>query len=227
MNKIERRFKQLISLSLGLLRAPFLASRYHIKKGYRHRNKYAHFSAIGAKDQGQKEVYQLAAQMARKNKFRKIIDVGCGSAFKLLREFEGLDFQGIEIGKTYQHLLEKYPDQQWLDGETVNYAQLEAEMVVCSDVIEHVLDPDDLLSKIKSIQGLQCLAISTPDRLLARGWFDYGPPANPTHQREWNGHEFASYLESQGLEIISQQITKYTESTQMLFCRPRNVNRKL
>jgi hypothetical protein len=43
------------------------------------------------------------------------------------------------------------------------------------------------------------MLISTPDRDLARGATDLGPPGNPAHVREWDLGEFAAMLDSVGI----------------------------
>lgn len=185
------------------------------------RKEFYHFSAIGDKDLFQKEVYKYAESLAKENNFKKIIDVGCGSGYKLIKNFaSNYDFIGMDIRETYNYLIETYPEYDWLDGEKADFSKLEADLVICADVIEHVKDPNELLSKIKSISGVKIIVLSTPDRLLARGWYDYGPPKNYTHIREWNGKEFAKYIKSQNLEVVSHQITHYRNSTQMLVCKP-------
>ena len=139
----------------------------------------------------------------------------------MLKHFgKNYSFTGIDIGTTYEHLVKTFPEHNWQDGEAVDYSSLHGHLVICADVIEHVDDPSALLDKIKSIQQLQLVVLSTPDRLLARGWFDYGPPKNWTHMREWNGKEFARYIASQGFEIISHQMVSYQNHTQMMICRP-------
>jgi len=191
------------------------------------RNEFHHFSAIGAKDQFQKEVYEYAEKLAKENNFKNIIDVGCGSGYKLLKNFaSNYQFIGIDIRETYQHLLKTYPEYNWMDGEKTDFSKLKADVVICADVIEHVENPNELLTKIKSISDVKMIVLSSPDRLLVRGWYDYGPPKNITHIREWNGKEFAKYIKSQGLEIITHQVTNYGNSTQMLVCKPVDTKRK-
>lgn len=41
---------------------------------------------------------------------------------------------------------------------------------------------------------VKAIVISTPDRVEERGYFDYGPPANPYHVREWTLDEFTRLL---------------------------------
>ena len=224
---IKRRIRQLFSLSIGLIKAPFYKKEFQIKRGYIHRKKKKeHFSAaIYETDEAQKEVYEITRQHFSKNDYSTVVDVGCGSAYKLIKQFEKIaTFTGIDIKTTYEHLIKTYPQHNWLDGENCNFEDIHADLAICSDVIEHVENPSALLSNIKKIKGLKALVVSTSDRLLARGWFDYGPPANPTHMREWNGKEFAKFMESEGFTILTHQVTRYDQHTQMIICKPKNTS---
>lgn len=80
---LSHRFRQLKSLLQGLSRVPFASSQFGIKRGYIHRKINHHFSAIEAKDECQREVYEAAAQLAEKYQYTTIVDVGCGGAYKL------------------------------------------------------------------------------------------------------------------------------------------------
>jgi 2-polyprenyl-3-methyl-5-hydroxy-6-metoxy-1,4-benzoquinol methylase len=220
MNKIKRRIKQLLSLLIGLMRFPFCSSQYDIKRGYRHRKQYAHFSAIGAKDEMQNEVYETAYGLAEEHGLQNIIDVGCGAGYKLIKFFsKEYDFIGIDIQTTYEYLVKQYPAYHWVNGETLDYSELTGDLVICADVIEHVIDPIDLLQKIKSIKNVKFIILSTPDRLLVRGSYDFGPPGNWSHMREWTGKEFANFIRPH-LNILTHQISNYSQGTQLLVCKP-------
>ena len=64
------------------------------------------------------------------------------------------------------------------------------------------------------------LFLSTPERNLVRGWYDYGPPENVCHIREWNAKEFRRYVAAH-FEIISHQITHVEDATQLLICKKK------
>ena len=79
--------------------------------------------------------------------------------------------------------------------------------ILAVDVIEHLGNPDHLLSYMKlHARPGSFLVISTPDRDRHYGPGTAGPPKNPHHVREWNFQELESYLKSQGLEILDHQI---------------------
>ena len=60
---------------------------YCIKEGYTHRNEYVTCEQIGHKDEFQDEVYSYARQVCNDKKYKKILDFGCGSAYKLVKYF--------------------------------------------------------------------------------------------------------------------------------------------
>ena len=66
--------------------------------------------------------------------------------------------------------------------------------------IEHLVHPEHLLASLReALQWAPLLIVSTPERDLARGIVDFGPPGNPCHVREWNLAEFTCLLEHHGL----------------------------
>lgn len=70
-------------------------------------------------------------------------------------------------------------------------------MIICSDVIEHLVDPDILLSFLEK-SNFKFLILSTPERdsvqMKQRGLLWDGPPVNEAHVREWNFEEFEQYI---------------------------------
>ena len=136
IKSIAKRIRASVFAFLGLIRAPFLMSKFEIKRGYFHRKKYTHFSDTDNSEEWQKEVYHEAENTAKINNYKKIIDVGCGSGYKLIKYFGGnYDTVGIEVEDTYSYLVKKYPKYQWLNGESIDYSTLKADMVIISDVI--------------------------------------------------------------------------------------------
>ena len=63
-------------------------SRYAIKNGYHHASSAENFDAVNASEEWQQEVYELSVDAMASLKGSTVIDVGCGSGFKLLRYFQ-------------------------------------------------------------------------------------------------------------------------------------------
>ena len=170
---------------------------YGIKKGYNSRTSYHHFDDTPMKDEYQDKVYETAHTLCEKNNLDNILDIGCGSGYKLVKYFKKYNFTGTELEPTLSWLKKKYPDNQWLEGDFTKTLGKPYDMIICADVIEHLLDPDQLLGFLKKI-NFKYAVISTPERdaiqKYQRGYTWMGPPNNPTHVREWSFEEFKHYL---------------------------------
>jgi len=177
--------------------------RYCIADGYHARERPEHHNDIGFTDDYQLEVYELARELMRTEHMRTVLDVGCGSGYKLVKYLGEFETVGVETEPCLSYLRRSYPTREWLEsgepgrgfGKPVATS---FDLVMCSDVIEHLVDPDALISFVKSIESRYVL-FSTPDReVLARHekWNApaLGPPLNPAHVREWTSDELRQYL---------------------------------
>jgi SAM-dependent methyltransferase len=194
-------------------------SQYKIISGYRHRQHTAYFDDTALKDEWQREVYLEAADLMAQHGLSTVYDVGCGSAYKLINYLGKYDTIGFDVEETVAFLRKTYPERKWMT-ELVTEGINKADLVICADVIEHVLDPDSLLHFISEI-GKQYVIFSTPDRNLLcsqnRTPF-FGPPENPYHVREWTFDEFSAYI-SQYFNIVTHCISNLQQGTQMIICQ--------
>ncbi len=190
--------------------------KFSIKKGYHHTVHAGSFNDTSNTGEWQKEVYQFSAHFMKQYNYQVVIDVGCGSAYKLIKYLDQFDTTGIEVAATYQWLKERYPLRKWLQIEQM-HENLKTDLVICSDVIEHIADPDGLLQFIQSVHSKHII-ISTPERDAVAGKNDYGPPENTTHYREWNAKEFYKYI-SDWFDIEEQQVFAGRSSSQVIVCR--------
>jgi len=205
----------------GILRGFFSKSEYYIKKGYLHRKEYVFYDTRGEKGEVyQKEVYQFVQRLVEKKQLQKIVDIGCGSADKLIQYLSNYETIGIEVSPTFEYLLEKYPKKKWIKAKEKGIYEVEADLIICADVIEHLIKPEYLIEQILSIQNWQYLVISTPERNIIRGCNDWGPPKNIHHIREWDGREFRAFMQEY-FHIETHQISNFQQGTQLLLCTPK------
>lgn len=199
----------------------FRRERFGIRRGYCHRSGPLAFDDTATRDEWQAEVYEHAAAIAGRHGYTSVLDIGCGSAFKLMKHFRHCRTLGVDVADTCGFLRERYPDRDWMDADSFRLCDAEADLVICADVIEHIENPDDFMENLARANW-KCLVMSTPDRLLWYGasTLDLGPPSNPHHYREWTGHEFRAWVQ-RFFEVESHQVTNYHQATQMLVCRPR------
>lgn len=216
LRKIFRRVEVTLQYFLGKIRAVYQKRKYEIKRGYIHRTKSEHFDDTPLKDEYQKEVYELARFYLEKHHLTNVFDIGCGSAYKLLHFFHEYNTVGTDISPTYEFLVNTYPNRTWINAADTDKYPKATDLIICADVIEHLVNPDELLNLIGKID-FRFLFISTPERSMVRGWYDYGPPDNTCHVREWNAKEFKRYV-GQYFQIIGHHITNVEDATQLLIC---------
>jgi SAM-dependent methyltransferase len=168
----------------------------------------------------QPDVYPEALALARKHDGTVIIDLGCGRAGKLvaLREQSpDLDIIGVDFGPNIDWCRANLPVGRWLDADLESTTTLPLapeiiarSVVVCSDVLEHLIDPRPAMQLICWLldHGAACAVLSTPARDKRAGVEHLGPPFNPSHVREWTQSEFRAFLASFLVGIERFELTR-------------------
>lgn len=172
-----------------------------------------------SKDEFQDNVYSYAKDILEENKYSKVLDVGCGSGFKLIKYFNNYETIGIDIEPCYSFLKETYPNKIWYDSiDKVLTKQFD--LIICSDVIEHVENPTDFLVTINRID-FKKMIMSTPNRdAMTKFWGEQykNYPWNECHFREWTLDEFNKYI-SDKFNIVNhfydQKFTQIVELTKL------------
>jgi 2-polyprenyl-3-methyl-5-hydroxy-6-metoxy-1,4-benzoquinol methylase len=188
-----------------------LYNRFYIKEGYNHRARPEYPEDGMTENAGvihQPDVYPLAAELGKELGCTHIIDIGCGRAHKLSRMHPRFQLVGLDAEENINYCRSHYSFGQWLeydlDKDTLELDEelLKRSVVICSGIIEHLMDPHALLANLSLLMGNSKLAIlSTPERDLVRGYDDMGPPADPCHLREWNSSELRDLLQAHGLHV--------------------------
>ena len=196
------------------------ASSHFLAKGYRSRRSVIHWDDTESTDEYQDEVYRFARRLAVERGYQRIVDFGCGSAYKLLKYFKGFDNTGYEIEPALDFLRARYPFGDWREGRFEPDCFDDADLVICSDVIEHIEQPDKLLDAIR-LSSAKSIILSTPSLEIFADWGGtastrYGPPAIPTHFREWTTLEFGRFV-NQFLPVTEHHVLDVYQSTQLVF----------
>jgi ubiquinone/menaquinone biosynthesis C-methylase UbiE len=149
----------------------------------------------------------------------KVIEVGCGAGHILERvpkgELYGIDISEIQVERAKERLGNKAEISK-APGEEIPYDNKYFDKILCSEVIEHVLDPAPLLNEMKRVlkdDGILSLSIPNENLInLAKkmlrmlglrrilepkksGW----DLASKNNLDEWHLHEF-------NLKLIKQYI---------------------
>ncbi len=205
-------------------------NNWNIKSSYNARPQPQYYSdeELGTQDTSivwQPEVYQTAARAARKIGATNIIDIGCGCAGKLIALHPEFEVTGVDFGTNMEYCRQHYPFGQWIESDfestkelPMGPEKLRKSVVVCSDVIEHLMNPDALLKLIQSLLEHAPLAlVSTPERNLTWGYLHKGLPPNPCHVREWSLKELTGLLKSRGFDVLKAGLTlSHSQSTEKM-----------
>ncbi len=144
------------------------------------------------------------------------VDIGCGSggysrfASGFAAKVIGCDLDAERLALADQHIREvaRCPVQTIVtNGEHLQLEDESADKIVCTEVLEHVDDPDQVMTELYRIgkPGATYL-ITVPDTLNERLQEMLAPPeyfAKPNHIRIFERDEFLRLIEKSGLEVQS------------------------
>jgi 2-polyprenyl-3-methyl-5-hydroxy-6-metoxy-1,4-benzoquinol methylase len=153
-------------------------------------------------------VYKLLNKYIKQYNSDIIIDIGCGAGVKLKyinKKNPKIRIIGIDQADPIAFCKKTYSFGEWYSDDFENSQlsiNIKSKLIISSDVIEHLINPDLLLNYIKSrLDDEGVVILSTPDRDSLRGRNCMFSP-NKHHVREWNRQEFRDYLEDRGFVII-------------------------
>ncbi|GAB1342774.1 glycosyltransferase family 29 protein [Gemmatimonas sp.] len=168
----------------------------------------------------QPDVYEMAAAVARASGCDTIVDVGCGQARKLAALHPEFRVVGVDYGDNIAFCRRTYSFGSWLESDLEQHELLPLppvllgqSVVVCSDVIEHLIDPRALLATLRDLlEHGRYVVLTTPDRVRTHGAGHAGPPPNPAHTREWTTEELARFCELEGLRVLAAGHTRSNDA---------------
>jgi 2-polyprenyl-3-methyl-5-hydroxy-6-metoxy-1,4-benzoquinol methylase len=210
---------------------------FHIRPGYTSRQSPDYFPDLDEGVVWQPDVYRLLADLAGAMDCRRVIDLGCGRARKLVALHPAFEIVGVDMGPNLEHCREQFAFGNWVEADFELPTSLPAaagasasSAVVCSDVIEHLVDPTALMAALRALLETAPFAIvTTPERDLTHGPGHDGPPPNPSHVREWNAPELASYAAACALDVAFVGLTashslSFDPQTTLLLLAGRSVS---
>lgn len=210
------------------------AERYFLPRGYQSQDiarsldeqsisgRYWTAERIEASRRYQRHVYAWAAALIRKaarggsKPIGSVLDVGCGPGVKLHEmiaplgvEIEGVD-QPSAVREAESRVAGRYTA---VNLENPGIAPSRTfDLIICADVIEHLLDPDGMLEFIRGMAHPQTFILfSTPERSRLRGR-DCRRCEKPDHVREWARDEFLAFLRSRRFDVRASRLMPQDDS---------------
>lgn len=156
--------------------------------------------------------YKSLVSFAKSVRPVTVLDVGCGEGFSLVslrrskigKVYEGVDYSydAIRLGKKL------YPKLNIKLGNIYDlpYKDSVYDLVICTEVLEHLEKPHEALSEIKRV-AKKYIILSVPNEPfftlgnLFRGKYIKSFGNNPEHINHWNAGGFGKFLRSGGLKI--------------------------
>ena len=115
-------------------------NRYKIKSDYLINTNPLHHNDTSYTDGSQNEVYNFCKIFSDSNNLKSVLDIGCGSGYKLIKYFSEYETTGIETEPCYSFLNETYPDRRWLasgdPSKSFPDVNMSSDLVICSDVMD-------------------------------------------------------------------------------------------
>ena len=208
------------------LRTPPPPERYGLPAAYRQQavahthdaltslqeTEYWNKDRIAASGKYQHHVYAWGAELVRKRHLKSVLDVGCGPGTKLGKliapvcsDIEGIDQPSGVAAARKLGAPGKYSEVDLEQPQGVRPWRT-FDLIICADVVEHLLDPDPAMMLLKGFcHEHTLLVLSTPDRARLHGR-DCMASNKPEHVREWTHPEFTRFLISRGFDVISSRM---------------------
>jgi SAM-dependent methyltransferase len=197
--------------------------------------RYWTFDRIQSSSLYQYHVYNEAQKIFLANNCTSLIDLGSGPGTKAKLFFSEIcnNVYLADQPSVANVVREVYPDANFiplnLERDSISNSR-KYDMIICSDVIEHLEDPDKLISQIKNLMTTSSIGVlSTPDRVFRRGKNSLKSP-NDQHVREWSKDELKAYLEFHGLTIINhfnRPLMKLSFLTELIYRSSRALGVKV
>jgi SAM-dependent methyltransferase len=201
------------------------ADDYCIRAGYVARPVPEYYADTPSGITWQPDVYPEAQRVARLVGARTIVDLGSGNGAKLATLHPEFRIVGVDIGSNLQYVRAHHPQGTWIEHDfeqagplPLDDALLADSVVVCADVIEHLMDPLPLLAKLHDAfeRGAAAVLLSTPERTHTWGADHAGPPPNTCHVREWTIEELGALLDREGFAFGDLELTRSNDAESRL-----------
>jgi 2-polyprenyl-3-methyl-5-hydroxy-6-metoxy-1,4-benzoquinol methylase len=152
--------------------------------------------------------YNIFLSQIKDLKIESILDVGCGEGITLSKLKEnkiGRSHEGIDYSKEAVETANKeYPNLHIFQGDIYNlkYKDNSFDLVICSEVLEHLENPQKALAEITRVSSKYIL-LSVPNEpwFYVFNYTQWGKDIG--HINSWSSRKFVKFVKLQGLKVLS------------------------
>lgn len=174
-----------------------------------------------------KTVFRLIDLSGKKP--RKVLDVGCASGWflsKIKERYPKAECTGIDVyKKAIDYGREIYKDLKLLsvDAHDLPFRESSFDLIICTEVLEHVENPEKVLSEIKRLltpKGIAIIEMDSGNFLFRIIWYWWTNTRNgawkDAHIHKFNTHILEEKINKSGFKISDKRVFNYTMG--VVFC---------
>ncbi len=160
---------------------------------------------------------------------KKILDVGCASGWflsKLAEKYPHFSLVGVDIYKPaiqYGRKVYKNLDLVLADGHKLPFKNNSFDLITCTEVLEHVVEPDKVLEEIKRVlkpNGIAIIEMDSGSFLFTMAWYWWTNLRRgvwrDSHIHTFNTKILENMIKNSGLIITQKKVFNYTMA--VVFC---------
>lgn len=154
---------------------------------------------------------------------KSILDVGCASGWflsQIARRFPKAKYIGVDVyKKAIQYAKEHYPSLKFMvaDAHSLPFPANSCDIVICTEVLEHVLKPELVISEIKRIlkpNGIAVIEMDTGNILFRTVWYWWTNLRKgvwkDSHLHSFNTEKLGKMINKDGLVISKKKIFNFS-----------------
>lgn len=154
---------------------------------------------------------------------KKILDIGCASGWllnEIVTRFTSMQGIGVDVYKdAIDYGNAKYPHLklQVADGHSLPFPDNSVNIIVCSEVLEHVLSPQTVLSEMKRVlkpDGYAIIEMDSGNALFKIVWYWWTNIRHgvweDAHIQKFNANKLMHMIEEAGFTIVETKRFNFT-----------------
>lgn len=178
---------------------------------------------------------QFVLSVNRENIFKRILDVGCASGWMISNiadAYPGAKCYGVDVyEKGIWYAKKLYPHISFLveDAHGMHFATNTFDLVTCTEVLEHVDNPKEVLLEIKRVlkrDGVAFIELDSGSPLFSLSWFLWkkstGRVWNDAHLHSFNVKKLERMIVSCGFKIVLKKKFNLGMAMAFLIRNPKN-----